>query len=213
MQVALLICLVLVVGMSLGWALHHRSVRHMTPILRRLAAETNGVVNSQVPFVMPKLLFSYSGVDVEVSSASTGLDGESIRYTYVLFKGLVPRDFEFRVLPRSLQTVAEEWAGYKKSTAPELGKLKKHLAIYTSDNRLTEAVISEPIQTDLLFWADRKRGNRISDIRTFDDKLIYAVTGALNSYEESKLLLGSAFRFFDAFNNIMSNTPRRANSI
>ena len=213
MNNALLIGVVILGGRSLGWVLHHRSVRHMIPILRRLAVEANGVVKSQGPFVMPKLLYSYSGTDVEVSSASTGIDGESIRYTYALFKGLALKNFEFRIRPRSLQAVADEWAGFKKPMATEVGKLKKHLAIYTNDDRLMEAVLSERIQADLLFWADRKTENRISDIRNYEDKLIYAVTGTLNNYEEFKLLLGSACRFFDVVYKVVANSSRVSNNI
>ncbi len=213
MNNALLIGAVILGGLSLGWVLHHRSVRQMTPILRRLAAEADGEVKSQGLFVMPKLLFSYSRTDVEVSSASTGIDGESIRYTYALFKGLALKNFEFRIRPRSLQAVADEWAGFKKPMATEVGKLKKHLAIYTNDDRLMEAVLSERIQADLLFWADRKTENRISDIRNYEDKLIYAVTGTLNNYEEFKLLLGSACRYFDVVNNVVYNSSKVSNNI
>ncbi len=213
MNNALLIGVVILGGLSLGWVLHHRSVRQMTPILRRLAAEADGEVKSQGLFVMPKLLFSYSGTDVEVSSASTGIDGGSIRYTYALFKGLVPKNFEFRIRPRSLQSVADEWTGFKKPMATEVGKLKKRLAIYTNDDPLMEAVLSESVQADLLFWADGKRENRISDIRNYDDKLIYAVTGTLNNYEEFKLLLNSACGFFDVVNNVVANSSRASNNI
>ena len=213
MNNALLIGAVILGGLSLGWVLHHRSVRQMTPILRRLAAEADGEVITQGLFVMPKLLFSYSGTDVEVSSASTGIDGESIRYTYALFKGLALKNFEFRIRPRSLQAVADEWTGFKKPMATEVGKLKKRLVIYTNDERLMEAVLSERIQADLLFWADGERENRISDIRNYDDKLIYAVTGTLNNYEEFKLLLDSACRFFDVVNNVVSNSSKVANNI
>jgi len=206
MNVALIIGVIILGGMCLAWVFHYRSVRHMTPILRRLATEANGVLKSQGPFVMPKLVFSHSGSDVEVSCASTGIGGESIRYTYALFKGLTPKKFEFRIRPRSLQSLADEWIGFKKPMATdEIGKLKKHLAIYTNDDRLMEVVLSERIQADLLFWADRKIENRISDIRNYDDKLIYAVTGELNNYEEFKLLLDSACRFFDTFKNVVSN--------
>ncbi len=205
MNVALLIGAIILGGMSLGWVLHRRSVRHMTPILRRLAAEVNGVVQSQTPFIMPKLMFSYSGMDVEVSSASTGIDGESIRYTYAVFKGQAPTNFEFRILPRSLQAVVDEWTGFKKPMATEVGRLKKHLVIYMNDDRLMKSVLSERIQADLLFWAAGNKENRISDIRNYDDKLIYAVTGTLNSYEEFKLLLGSACRFLDA---VKGRSPR-----
>ena len=211
MNVPLLIGVVILGGMSLGWVLHHRSVRHVTPILRRLAAETNGVVKSQGPFVMPKLMFSYYGTDVEVSSASTGINGESIRYTYALFKGLASSNFEFRIRPRSLQAVADEWAGFKKPMATEVGKLTKRLVIYTNNDLLMEAVLSERIQVDLLFWADGNKENRISDIRNYDDKLIYAVTDTLNNSEEFKLLLDSACRFFDVVNNVVSNSSRANN--
>ena len=213
MNNALLIGAVILGGLSLGWVLHHRSVRQMTPILRRLAAEADGEVITQGLFVMPKLLFSYSRTDVEVSSASTGIDGESIRYTYALFKGLALKNFEFRIRPRSLQAVADEWTGFKKPMATEVGKLKKRLVIYTNDERLMEAVLSERIQADLLFWADGERENRISDIRNYDDKLIYAVTGTLNNYEEFKLLLDSACWFFDVVNNVVSNSSKVANNI
>ncbi len=213
MNNALLIGVVILGGLSLGWVLHHRSVRQMTPILRRLAAEADGEVKSQGLFVMPKLLFSYSGTDVEVSSASTGIDGESIRYTYALFKGLALKNFEFRIRPRSLQSVADEWAGFKKPMATEVGNLKRVLAIYTNDDRLMEAVLSERVQVDLLFWADGKRENRISDIRNYEDKLIYAVTGTLNNYVEFKLLLGSACRFFDMVNSVVSNSSKVSNNI
>ena len=46
----------------------------MTPILRRLAAEKNGTVESPSLFLMPKLRFSHSGAEVEVCGASTGID-------------------------------------------------------------------------------------------------------------------------------------------
>jgi hypothetical protein len=143
-----------------------------------------------------------------VSSASTGIDGDSIRYTYALFKGLTPENFEFRIRPHSLQPVADEWAGFEKPMATEVRRLWKRLTIHTNDDRLMGAILSEPIQADLLFWADGKRENRISDIRNYDDKLIYAVTGTLNSYEEFKLLLGSACRFFDMVNDVVSSTSR-----
>ena len=158
-------------------------------------------------------MFSYYGTEMEMSSASTGIDGESIRYTYALFKGLASKNFEFRIRPRSLQAVADEWAGFKKPMATEVGKLKKRLVIYTNDDRLMEAVLSERIQADLLFWADGERENRISDIRNYDDKLIYAVTGTLNNYEEFKLLLDSACRFFDVVYNVVSNSSKLANNI
>ena len=192
-------------GLSLGWVLHRRSVGRLLPMLKRMAVETDGVVKWQGPFVMPKLIFTHSGAEVEVSSASTGTEGGSIRYTYALFNGLSWKDFEFRILPRSLQAVADQWVGLKKPMSTEVGKLKDRLVIYTNDNRLMVAVLSERIQEDLQFWAQGKKENRISDIRNYDDKLLYAVTGTLDNYEELKLLIGSACHFFDSVNNMISN--------
>ncbi len=203
MSLALIIALVILGGLGLGWVLHRRAVGRMAPVLRRLAAETNGVVQSQGPFVMPKLVFSYSGTEAEVSSASTGIDGESIRYTYALFQGLAPHGFEFRIRPRSLQGVVDEWVGFKSPMTGEVGRLKNRLAIYTNDDRRMKAVLSERIQADLLFWAEGERVNRINDIRNYDDKLIYAVTGTLTDHEELKLLLDSAYRFFAGLRDVL----------
>ena len=95
---ALIIGMVILGGVSLGWVLHHRSVRRMLPILTRLAAEKNGKVELPSLFLMPKLRFSHSGTEVEVSGASTGIAGESRRYTYAKFIGLDFKSFKFRIL-------------------------------------------------------------------------------------------------------------------
>jgi len=211
MNTAIIICVIILIGLSLGWVLHHRSVRLMMPILRRLAAEESGVVKSQNLVGMPKLLFSYAGTDVEVSSATTGIDGNPSEYTYILFKGLPLNHFEFRILPRSIQTIGDEWAGFKKPMAIDVGEIMKRLSIYTTDNRMMEAVLSENVLADLLFWASGERENRISDIRNYDSNLIYAVTGRLNEYEDYKLLLASACRFFDRLNNFASVSSRLSN--
>jgi hypothetical protein len=47
--------------------------------------------------------------------------------------------------------------------------------------------------------------NQINDIRNYDDNLIFAVTGALKNYEEYKLLLDTACRFYDAVTNVVAN--------
>jgi hypothetical protein len=197
MNVTLLLGVVIFAGSCLGWFFHRRSVHQITPFLRRLAEEGNGTVKSQGPFLMPKLVFTYSGTDVEVSSASTGSQGESIRYTYVLFNGLKLKNFEFRIIPRSLQSLTDEWIGFKKPLTGGTSKLKHRLSIYTNNDRLMETVLSERIQKDLLFWAEGEKLNRISDIRNYDDKLIYAVTGSLNTHNEFKFLIDSACRFYD----------------
>ena len=208
MDIALLIGMVALGGLSLGWVLHRRSVRHMAPILRQLAAEKNGTVESSNLFLMPKLRFSYSGKEVEISSASTGIAGESQRYTYAVFGGLDSKSFMFRILPRSLQTIGDKWIRQKKPMSTGAGKLDKRLAIYTNNDWLMKEVLSDGIQVDLLSWAEQKTENRISDIRNYDDNLIFAVTGTLKSYEEYKLLLDTACRFYDAVTNVLSNSPK-----
>ena len=204
MNVALLIGVVILGGITLAWVLHHRSVRHMTPILKRLAAENHGTVESPSLYLMPKLRFLHSGTEVELSSASTGIDGESTRYTYVVFAGQDSKAFEFRIRPRSLQTIGDRWVGLKKPMPTGVDELDKRLVIYTTDEPLMEAVLSDGIQTDLLSWAEQETENRINDIRNYDDNLIFAVTGTLKNYEEYKLLLDTACRFHDAVANAVS---------
>jgi hypothetical protein len=185
----------------------------MTPILRRLATENNGSVESPSLFLMPKLRFSHLGTEVEVSSASTGIVGESTRYTYAVFAGLDSKSFEFRILPRSLQTIGDKWIGLKKPMFTAVDKLDKRLAIYTNNDPLMKAVLSDRIQADLLSWAEQKSDNRINDIRNYDDNLLFAVSGTLNNYEEYKLLLDSACRFYDAVTNVVSNYSKVLNGI
>ena len=213
MNTALIIGIVIWGGVSLGWVLHHRSVRYMKPILIRLAAEKNGTVESPSLFLMPKLRFSHSGSKVEVSIASTGISGESVRYTYAVFNGLDWKRFEFRILPRSLQTIGDKWIMQKKTMSTGVDKLDKCLAIYTNNDPWMKSVLSEPIQEDLLSWAGQKKGNQINDIRNYDDNLIFAVTGTLKNYEEYKLLLDTACRFYDAVTNVVSNSPKGLNDI
>jgi hypothetical protein len=211
MNTALIIGLFILFGGGLGLVLHYRSVRHMTPILSRLAAEENGVIMSY-PFVMPKLLYSRSGMDVEVSNASTGIDGESIEYTYVLFDGMPSHGLEFRIQPRSILTVTDEWTGFNKPMDTDIGRLKEFFAIHTNDDVLMQAILDNTIQDDLLFWTEGGK-NRISDIRNYDGKVIYAVTGMLDDYEGFRLLLDSAGRFVDRFTCAVSNVSDPINDI
>ncbi len=76
-----------------------------------------------------------------------------------------------------------------------------------------KSVLSERIQADLLSWAEQKAENKINDIRNYDDNLIFAVTGALKNYEDYKLLLETACRFYDAVINVMSNSSKASNGI
>ena len=213
MNTALIIGIIILGGMSLGLVLHHRSVRNMKPILTSLAAEMNGKVESSSLFLMPTLRFWHSGTEVEVSTASTGIAGESVRYTYALFAGLNSKNFMFRILPRSLQTIGDKWIMKRKPMSTGVDKLDKCLAIYTNNDPLMKSVLSERIQADLLSWAEQKRENKINDIRNYNDNLIFAVAGDLESYEEYKLLLDTACRFYDAVINVMPNSSKASNSI
>ena len=213
MNTALFIGLVILAGVSLGWVLHQRATRRMSPILTRLAAEMNGKVESSSLFLMPTLQFWHSGTEVGVSTASTGIAGESVRYTYALFAGLNSKNFMFRILPRSLQTIGDKWIMKRKPMSTGVDKLDKCLAIYTNNDPLMKSVLSERIQADLLSWAEQKRENKINDIRNYNDNLIFAVAGDLESYEEYKLLLDTACRFYDAVINVMPNSSKASNSI
>ena len=213
MNTALLIGMVILGGVSVGWVFHHRSMRHMKPVLTKLAAEKNGTVESPSLFLMPKLRFSHSGTDVEVSSASTGIAGESTRYTYAVFARLDSKNFKFRILPRSFQTIGDKWIIQKKPLSTGVDKLDKRLTIYTNNDSLMKSVLSEPIQANLLSWAEQKTVNRISDIRNYDDNLIFAVTGTLKQYEEYKLFLDTACRFYDAVTSVVLNLPKAPNDI
>jgi hypothetical protein len=205
MNSVLLTGVILLAAMTLGWVLHNRSARDMRAILRRLAAEKNGTVESASLLFMPKLRFSYSGTQVEVSSASTGTSGNSKRYTYAVFSGLTSKGFEFRILPRSLQTMSAKWVGRKKTMSTQVDELDQRLVIYTNNEPVMEAVLSDRVRADLLSWAKQKE-NRISDIRNYDNKMIFAVTGTLKNHEEYELLLDTACRFYDAVTNVVSES-------
>jgi len=211
MNTALLIGTVILVGVCLGWIFHHRSIRHMKPILTRLAAEKSGTVEFPSLFLRPKLRFSHLGADVEISNASSGIADESTRYTYAVFTGLDSKNFKFRILPRSLQTIGDNWIIKKKPLSTGIDKLDKRLAIYTNNDILMKSLFSERIQADLLSWAEQKTVNRISDIRNYDDKLIFAVTGTLKQYEEYKFFLDTACRFYDAVASVVLNLRKAPN--
>jgi len=205
MSTGLLVFLVSVGGLGLGWVMHRHSVRRMTPALRRLAVERAGVVESPRLASMPKLLFSHAGAAVEVSSASSGSEGQSARYTYALFSGLDSGQFEFRIRARSTQTIGDALLGIKKPMASVPDRLSERVVIYTNDERRMTVVLSERVQADLLSWAEQAKQNRIEDVRNYDDKLIYAVTGTLGEYGEYQVLLETACRFYDAVTNAVSN--------
>ena len=204
MSTGLIIVIVIALGLLVGWVMHRHSVGSMTPALKRLALEREGVVKSPSLVSMPQLHFSHRGAAVEVSSASSGSEGQSGRYTYTLFSNLDCKQFEFRIRARSIQTVGDALLGIKKPMASVPGRLSDRLAIYTNDERRMNAVLSERVQADLLSWAEQEKENRIADVRNYDDKLIYAVTGMLGEYGDYQVLLETACRFYDAVTDAVS---------
>ena len=66
-------------------------------------------------------------------------------------------------------------------------KLDERLSIYTNNEPLLKAILSDRIQADILSWTEQKRENKIIDIRNYDENLIFAVTGTLKNYEDYKL--------------------------
>jgi hypothetical protein len=205
MNVEILIAIVLG-GLGLGWVLQRWSVRQMLPTLERLAVEIDGEVRFQGPFLMPKLVFAHAGRQVEVSSASSGTAGDSTRYTYALFEGLAPGRFEFRIVPRSLQSLASQWTGLARPLTQGMGDLAERLVVYTNDEERMATVLSERVRADLSSWAGAQTENRISDVRNYDDKLIYAVTGTLSGYDELRSLIDSSCRFLDAVDRVVPGT-------
>ncbi|KGM43750.1 hypothetical protein JY97_05280 [Alkalispirochaeta odontotermitis] len=111
----------------------------MRPILLRLAQKKNGTLDSSGLFLMPKLRFYHSGTKVEVSVAATGIAGNSVHYTYTAFTGLDLKGFEFRILPKSLQTIGDKWLMQKKPMSTGVDKLDKYLAIYTNNDPLQKS--------------------------------------------------------------------------
>ncbi len=104
----LIIGLTITFGWIIAWVFHSRSYKSLLENLELIAIEKNGTIKKGKLFSLPKLYFTHDGKDVEVSSASTGVSGESERYTYVLFSGLDFKGFEFRILPKSVLTIDDD---------------------------------------------------------------------------------------------------------
>jgi len=84
-------------------------------------------------FSLPKLYFTHDGKDVEVSSASTGISGQSERYTYVLFSGLDFKGFEFRILPKSVRTIVDDKLAIKRQIPIGDRLFDKYFSVYYND--------------------------------------------------------------------------------
>ena len=151
--------------------------------------------------------------ETSVNKRQIALTAGFVGYTYAKSIGLDFKSFKFRILPRSLQTIGDKWIGHKTPIPTGVDKLDKRLSIYSDNEPLLKGILSARIQADLLLWAEQKTDNRVSDIRNYDDNLIFAVAGALESYEEYKLFLDTACRFFDAVTKAVSKHSNVLNDI
>lgn len=190
-----IITLFVATGLLIGWFMHGRTSRAFTSIMRRLAAEKNGVLQSGTFLRLPKLLLSHNGKEMEISAASTGGEGSS-PYTYVLFQDVESAGLEFRILPESVQTVIDSALGLRKATLTSHPPLDKSLVIYTNDDDALGTLLSERVQQTLLGWVTKDR-NRIQDIRNHDHKLMFCVDGILSDTADFRQLIEGACLLYD----------------
>ncbi len=191
-----IITLFVATGLLIGWFMHGRTSRALTSIMRRLAAEKNGVLESGTFLRLPKLLLSHNGKEMEISAASTGGAGSS-PYTYVLFQDVESAGLEFRILPKSVQTVIDSALGLRKAALTSHPPLDKSLVIYTNDDDALGTLLSERVQQALLGWVTKDR-NRIQDIRIHDNHLIFCVEGILSDTADFRQLIDGACLLYDA---------------
>lgn len=184
------ITLIIVVVGGLSLVYYNWSVKRFKPILARLAASKKGLVRSP-PLLMPKLTYSHMEWGVEFSCASTGIDGRSQLYTYVLFDQVQLPGFDFRIKPRSIETSISRKLGANGLVELELGELDRLVSICTSDRDLLKRVFNPTITKDLLFWAGHEK-HSIHSVRNYDDKLIYSVFGMIDNDHDAKILIDSA---------------------
>lgn len=185
--------LVIAAGLLLAWFMRRRSVDRLTPILKILAAERDGVVESR-NIVMPRLVFQYNGHEVELSSSSAG-DGSEM--TYVQFSGLDLGEFHFRVAPKALPGTGLRSSRGGEPVSFLKDQLGRRIHIFTNNEAMVNQILNEEVERDLLIWADWHGRNRIEDIRNYDERMIYAVSGELKNHGEYRSLIDSACRMLD----------------
>ena len=201
----LIIGLTITFGWIIAWVFHSRSYKSLLENLELIAIEKSGTIKKGRLFSLPKLYFTHDGKDVEVSSASTGISGHSERYTYVLFSGLDFKGFEFRILPKSVQTIIDNKIGIRKQIPTGDSLLDKYFSVYSNDKDKIFKILNYETKSDLLKWAQKKPINKISDIRNYDDKIIFCVYGELKDRYEFEQLLKSAIDFYDSHKEVFLN--------
>ena len=207
----LIIGLTITFGWIIAWVFHRRSYKSLLENLELIAIEKNGTIKKGRGGALPNLQFTHEGKDVEVSSASTGISGDSERYSYVLFSGLDFKGFEFRILPKSVQTIIDNKIGIRKQIPTGDSLLDKYFSVYSNDKDKIFKILNYETKSDLLKWAQKKPINRISDIRNYDDKIIYCVYGELKDRYEFEQLVKSAIDFYDSHKEVILNISKIAN--
>jgi len=202
-----IIVLFVVTGLLIGGFMHGRTSRTLTSIMRRLAAEKNGVLESGTFLQLPKLILSHRDKPMEISAASSGEEGSS-PYTYVLFLDVESAGFEFRILPKSTRTIIGSALGLKKAVHTGHQPLDERFSIYTNDEDALNELLSEPVQRELLGWVKKKR-NRIQDIRNDDDKFLFCVDGILSDTADFRQLIDGACLFYDAMTRVTEGRTLR----
>ncbi len=203
-----IIALFIGTGLLIGWFMHGRTSRTLNSIMRRLAAENNGVLESGTVLRLPKLILSHNGKEMEISAASSGKEGSS-PYTYAMFLDVESGGFEFRILPKSAQTVIDSALGLKKGVHTGHPPLDEYFAIYTNDEDTLGALLTERVQQSILGWVKQNR-NRIQDIRKDDDRLMFCVDGTLSDTADFRQLIDGACLFYDALARV---TGRRSSEV
>lgn len=201
----LIIGLTITFGWIIAWVFHSRSYKSLLENLELIAIEKSGTIKRGRLFSLPKLYFTHDGKDVEVSSASTGISGESKRYTYVLFSGLDFKGFEFRILPKSVQTIIDNKIGIRKQISIGDRLFDKYFSVYSNDKDKILKILDDETKSDLFKWAQKKPINKISDIRNYDDKIIFCVYGELKDRYEFKQLVKSTTDFYDSHKEVLLN--------
>jgi len=201
----LIIGLIITFGWIIAWVFHRRSYKSLLENLELIAIEKNGTIKKGILLSLPKLYFTHDSKDVEVSCASTGISGDSERYTYVLFSGLDFKGFEFRIPPKSVQTIIDNRIGIRKQILTGDSLLDKYFSVYSNDKDKIFKILNYETKSDLLRWAEKKPINKISDIRNYDDKIIFCVYGELKDRYEFEQLLKSAIDFYDSHKEVFLN--------
>ena len=190
-----------VVGLVIGWIMYGRISRRLTAVMTRLAVEKDGVVEPGTFLRLPKLILSYGAKRLEVSVASSGESGGSSAYTYVIVRDVEAAGFEFRILPTSTQTVIDNALGLARKVATGNQKFDEYFSVYTNDQHSIGAVLTEPVQWEILGWVEKNR-NLIQDISYHDNRFMFCVDGTLSDHADFLRLIDGACLLYDAVRGV-----------